>query len=70
MPKKIPNIFHLKIDFYEEKNTYILIRSEYIRYILIDLNKIFPIKLSEFEISHSVESYDEKTEIATLPKSV
>ena len=28
--------------------------------ILIDLNKIFPMKLSDFEISHSIETYDTK----------
>ena len=40
---------------------------------MIDLADIMPRKLSEFEISVSVESYDEKmlkiTEIATLPKN-
>ena len=28
--------------------------------ILIDLNDIFPMKPSEFKISHSVKSYDKK----------
>ena len=32
-----------------------------IEYILIDLNEMFPMKPSEFKISCSVESYDEKT---------
>ena len=44
-----------------------------IEYILIDQNQIFTIKSSEFKISISVKSYDEKllriTEIVTLPKS-
>ena len=29
--------------------------------ILIDLEEIFPMKLSQFEISNLVESYDKKT---------
>ena len=29
--------------------------------ILIDLEEIFPMKLSEFEISHLVESYEKET---------
>ena len=33
-----------------------------IRFILIDLSKIFPMKLSEFKFSNSVKSYDEKTD--------
>ena len=42
--------------------------------ILIDVNKIFPMKPSEFEISLLVESYDKKNalkiaEIATLLKN-
>ena len=46
----------------------------YKRLILIDLNKIFSMKPSEFKISHSVESYDKKkllkiAEISTMPKS-
>ena len=42
-----------------------------IEYIPIDLNQIISMKQSEFKISISVESYDEKTaETATLPKSV
>ena len=28
--------------------------------ILIDMNEIFPMKLSKFEISHSVKRYDKK----------
>jgi len=28
---------------------------------LIDLNEIFPMKPSEFKISHSIKSYNEKT---------
>ena len=32
-----------------------------IELILIDLNQIFPMKPSEFEISLLVESYDKKT---------
>ena len=32
-----------------------------IAYILIDLNLIFPMKQSEFQISISVDGYDEKT---------
>ena len=43
-------------------------------FILIDLNKIFPIKSSQFNVFNTVESYDEKTDencqISTLPKSV
>ena len=44
-----------------------------IRYIQIDLNQIFKMKPSEFKISISVDSYDEKllkiTEIATFSKN-
>ena len=29
--------------------------------IRIDLNEVFPMKPSKFDISHSVESYDKKT---------
>ena len=37
------------------------------RYILIDLNLIFPMKPSEFKISFPVKSYDVKT-AQKLPK--
>ena len=41
-----------------------------IMYIQIDQRQIFPMQQSEFKISDSVESYDEKTdEITTLRKS-
>ena len=43
---------------------------------LINMNEIFTMKQSEFEIYHSVKSYNEKTvwncridEISTMPKS-
>ena len=43
-------------------NKKIYIYFEYrVRLSLIDPNEIFLMKLSEFEILHSVESYDEKT---------
>ena len=50
-------IFHLKIVFIDKENIW---KSE-IRYILIEMNQIFPMKPSESKISISVESYDEKT---------
>ena len=41
---------------------------------MIDLEQIFPMKVSEFKISHSVNSYDKKKlskieENSTMPKS-
>ena len=55
------------MDLYEEKKLIVT------RMTLISLNEVFPIKTSEFEISHSVEGYDEKTakinEFSTMRKS-
>ena len=53
-----------------DKNTLLKLK---IGIILIDLNKIFQVKLSEFDISLSVKNYDKKlqkiAEMATLTKS-
>ena len=51
---------HLKIDFFK----WIIIFLYMIRYILIDLSYIFPMQKSEFKISISVGSYDEKTALS------
>ena len=50
-------IFYLKTGL--KKNIF-LFRFK-IEYILIDLNKIFPMKSSGFEITISVKSYDDNT---------
>ena len=36
-------------------------QPHWLAYILTDLNQIFPMKSTEFKISNSVETYDEKT---------
>ena len=55
--KKKPNIFHLKIDFIDDKYFFKL----GIGYILINLNNIFPMNQLEFKISILVEIYEKKT---------
>ena len=46
------------------KNSFLYVKKYFFQFkigsALIDPNEIFPIKLSSFKISHSVESYDKK----------
>ena len=55
--KKKPTIFHFspKMELYIKKKCQLEIR-----YILIDLNLIFPMEPSEFKIYISAKSYDKK----------